>query len=44
MSQLLRYFNKWKLRVNVSKTELILFIKRRPLVPQPLQFQNVTIP
>jgi len=44
MSQLLRYFNKWKLRVNVSKTELILFTKRRPLDPQPLQFHNVTIP
>jgi hypothetical protein len=44
ISQLLRYFNKWKLRVNVSKTELILFTKRRPLNPQPLQLQNVTIP
>jgi len=44
MSQLLRYFNKWKLWVNVSKTELILFTKRRPPVPQPLQFQNVTVP
>jgi len=27
-----------------SNTELILFTKRRPPVPQPLQFQNVTIP
>jgi hypothetical protein len=44
MSQLLRYFNKWKLRVNVSKTELILFIKWRPLDPQSLQFPNATIP
>ena len=44
MYQLLRYFNKCKLRVNVSKTELILFTKRRPPVPKPLQFQNVTIP
>ena len=44
MSQLLRYFNKWKLRVNVSKTELILFTKRRPQDPQTLQFQNGTIP
>jgi len=44
MSQLLRYFNKWKLQVNVSKPELILFTKRRPPVPQSLQFQNVTIP
>jgi len=43
LSQLLRYFNKWKLRVNVSKTEIILFTKRRPLDPKPLQFQNVTI-
>jgi len=36
MSQLFRYFTKWKLRVNVSKTELILFTKCRPPVPQPL--------
>jgi hypothetical protein len=25
--QLLRYFNKWKLQVNISKTELIIFTK-----------------
>jgi hypothetical protein len=43
MSQLLRYLNIWKLRVNVSKTELILFTKRRPPDPQPLQFHD-TIP
>ena len=30
--------------MNVSKTELILFKKRRPPNPQPLQFHNVTIP
>jgi hypothetical protein len=41
---LLRYFNKWKLRVKVSKTELILFTKRRPPDPQSLQFHNATIP
>jgi hypothetical protein len=44
ISQLLRYFNKWKLRVNISKTELILFTKRQPLNPQPFQLQNITIP
>ena len=44
LSQLLRYFNKWKLRVNVSKTELKLFTKRRPPDPQLLQFHNVTMP
>jgi hypothetical protein len=42
-SQLLRYCNKRKLRVNVSKTELILLTKRRPPDPQPLQFHNATI-
>ena len=30
MSHLVRYFNKWKLQVNITKTELILFTKRRP--------------
>jgi hypothetical protein len=30
--------------VNVSKTELIIFTKRRPLIPQPLQLQNAIIP
>jgi hypothetical protein len=44
LSQRLRYFHKWKLRVNVSKTKLILFTKRRSPYPQPLQFHNVTIP
>jgi hypothetical protein len=43
MSQLLRYFNKWKLRVNVSERELILFTKRWPADPQPLQLHNVII-
>jgi len=43
VSQLLKYFNKWKLQVNFSKTELILFTKRRPPNPQPIQLQNVTI-
>jgi hypothetical protein len=27
-----------------SKTELIIFTKRRPPIPQPLQFQNAIIP
>ena len=44
LSQLLRYFNKWKLWVNISRTELILLTKRRPPDPQSLQFRNVTVP
>jgi len=44
MSQLFRYINKWKLKVNIAKTELILFTKSRPLIPQPLQCQNDFIP
>jgi hypothetical protein len=43
MTQLVWYFHKWKLRVNVSKTELILFTKRRPLVPPSRHLQNTTI-
>jgi len=41
---LLRYLKKWKLQVNVPKTELILFTKRRPLQPKPLQIHNTTLP
>ena len=44
ISQLLRYFHKWKLQVNLSKTELILFTKRRPPLPQPLIIQHQPIP
>jgi hypothetical protein len=44
MDALHRYFTKWKLSVNVNKTEAILFTKRRPAA-QPLpQFQHTAIP
>jgi len=39
-----RYFNKWKLHVNINKTEAILFTKRHPAIPCPLQFQHTAIP
>jgi len=39
-----RYFTKWNLRVNINKTEAILFAKRRPASPPPLQFQHTVIP
>ena len=32
-SMLLRYFTKWKLQVNIHKTEAILFTRRRPTAP-----------
>ena len=44
MTMLYRYFTKWKLRVNINKAEVILFTKRRPAVPSPLQFQQTAIP
>jgi len=44
MTMLHRYFTKWKLRVNINKTEAILFTKRRPAIPSPLQFQHTAIP
>ena len=39
-----RYFTKWKLRVNVNKTEAILFTKRRPAAPPQPQFQRTVFP
>jgi len=39
-----RYFTEWKLRVNINKTEAILFTKRHPAIPCPLQFQCTAIP
>ena len=43
-SVLLRYFTRWKLQVNIHKTEAILFTRRRPAVPAPRQFQHTAIP
>jgi hypothetical protein len=44
MALLHRYFTKWKLLVNINKTVAILFTKRRPATPPPLQFQHTVIP
>jgi len=38
------YFTKWKLCVNINKTEAILFTKHCPAIPIPLQFQHTAIP
>jgi hypothetical protein len=40
---LLRYFTKWKLWVNVHKTEIILFTRRRPATPALFRFQHAVI-
>jgi hypothetical protein len=44
MTILQKYFTKWKLRVNINKTEAILFTKHHPAIPCPLQFQHTAIP
>ena len=41
---LFRYFTKWKLQVNIHKTEAILFTRRRPTAPAPLHFQHTIVP
>jgi hypothetical protein len=41
---LLRSFTKWKLQVNIHKTEAILFTRRRPNAPAPLHFQHTIVP
>jgi len=43
-SVLLRYFTRWKLQVNIHKTEAILFTRRRPVPPAPFHFQRTRIP
>ena len=43
-SVLLRYFTKWKLQLNIHKTEAILFTRRRPVIPAPFRFQHTFIP
>jgi len=43
-SVLQHYFHRWKLQVNIHKTEAILFTRRRPTLPAPLLFQNIQIP
>jgi len=40
MSVLLRYFTRWKLQVNIHKTEAILFTRCHPVPPAPLHFQH----
>ena len=43
-SVLLRCFTRWKLQVNIQKTEAILFTRRLPVPPAPPQFQHTVIP
>jgi len=43
-SVLLRYFTRWKLQVNIHKTEAILFTRRRPVPPAPSNIQRTRIP
>ena len=42
-SVLLRYFTRWKLPVNIHKTEAILFTRRRPVPLAPFHFQRIRI-
>jgi hypothetical protein len=35
---------QWRLKVNINKTEAILFTKRRPAHPAPLRLEGSTIP
>ena len=44
MSMLLRSFSKWKLQVNIHKTEAILFTRRRLIAPAPLRSHRSIAP
>jgi hypothetical protein len=40
VTTLLKYFTKWKLRLNAHKTESIIFSKRQRPLPKPLQIHD----
>jgi hypothetical protein len=43
VTTLLKYFAKWKLRLNAHKTEPILFSKRHPCLPDPVKLDNASV-
>jgi hypothetical protein len=44
VDRLIKYFTRWRLRVNTTKTEAIIFTKRRPLPPARLCIDEQEIP
>lgn len=44
VSRLHTYFAKWRLKVNPSKTDAIIFTKRRPHPPKQIMMEEVEIP
>jgi hypothetical protein len=44
VDRLISYFDRWRLKVNISKTDAILFTKRRPRNPTPIQLDGMDIP
>ena len=44
ITRLTAYFTLWRLKVNMDKTEAILFTKRRPVQPPPLRLGGMTFP
>jgi hypothetical protein len=38
------YLRRWRLKVNIAKTKAIVFTKRRPTHPAPIQLEGVKIP
>ena len=38
-----KFYNKWKIKINASKTEAIIFSKRRPTVMKNIVVNNVNV-
>ena len=44
VTTLLKFFTTWELRLNAHKTETVIFTKRRPHLPDPIQTQDNFVP
>lgn len=44
VDRLISYFDRWRLKVNIAKTDAILFTKRRPRNPTSIQLHGMDIP
>ena len=43
LTKVLKFFTKWKVRINEDKTEAVIFTKRRPEITKNIVFNNIIV-